>query len=165
MRTLLYGRVTLKSENCPECKAESFVVSGKLVCCGRSACSVPRGWKRIVDDKHPRRYIGWTEKEQIVKRQHGKCIYCDLSFSAKVYCRAKELRRIIHFDHFVPYSYSGNGPAGNIVAACSLCNNLKSWLMFKTLDECIEYIKKQWIAKRYTTEKPDIELSPLRDSV
>jgi hypothetical protein len=101
-------------------------------------------------------------KDSIVFRQNNRCYYCNFDFSVRVYRRGVLLKRVIAFDHFVPFSFAGDKKGRNIVAACSLCNGIKSWLMFHDEFECIEYIQKQWRAKGYSVEQPIIALTEFR---
>ncbi len=52
-----------------------------------------------------------------------------------------------------------------IVASCSVCNQIKSWLMFKDIYECQAYIMRQWRYKGFTTERPTMLVSDLRQAV
>ncbi len=165
MRTLVYGRVCIQSEMCPVCQREAFVFSNVMSCCGLRIEGKPKGWKRMTDCAGKRVRLGHRERLAIIAKQNGRCIYCSIPFATPIYRHAKRVRKTIEFDHFVPYSYAGNGHRDNIVAACSICNRIKSWFMFNNLDECIQYIDGQWKVKRYTAEKPTLGLSELRDAV
>jgi len=165
MKTLAYGRVQIQSHRCPSCRREAFVFSGKMSCCGIQVTKDALGWKRMSPCPDKRVALPQAVKDFIVFHQNNRCYYCNLDFKVRVYRRGVLLKRVIAFDHFVPFSFAGDKKGRNIVAACSLCNGIKSWLMFHDEFECIEYILKQWRAKGYSVEQPIIELSELRPVV
>ncbi len=165
MRILAYGDVYLASEMCPNCKTESFVLDGKLACCGLPAIGRPTSWKRMSQAKTDRIQLSPMLKAQLLHQQRGVCAYCEIPFRTPVYRDAKVWRRTIQFDHFVPWSYCASNHQKNVVAACSICNQIKSWLMFKDLYECQTYIMRQWRHKGFTTKRPGMLLSDVREAV
>ncbi len=165
MRTFAYGDVYLLSEKCPECGTESFVFDGKLACCGRkSSGKPPSGWKRMSRCRTDRMRVSVLVQQQLLAEQRNRCAYCEIPFSKPVYRHSKLWRRTIHFDHFVPWSYSFSNRKQNIVASCSVCNSIKSWLMFKDIYECQAYIMRQWRDKGFTTQRPDMLVSDVRQA-
>jgi 5-methylcytosine-specific restriction endonuclease McrA len=52
-----------------------------------------------------------------MKRQHGRCYYCDVKFSKG--------KRAYHVDHVVPLSRGGTNDPSNLVLACNSCNSSK----------------------------------------
>ncbi len=166
MRTFAYGDVYLLSEKCPACETESFVISGKLVCCGTKASGKPpSGWKRMSLCKSARMRLSPLVQREILSEQRNTCAYCEIPFHVPVYRHSKRWHRSIHFDHFVPWAYSFSNRRRNIVASCSVCNQIKSWLMFKDIYECQAYIMRQWRYKGFTTERPTMLVSDLRQAV
>lgn len=164
VRVFIYGKVALLSEMCPKCRTESFVIDRKLVCCGRPATRPVKGWKRMSPTPgEKRKKLTEARKRKIIGIQNGICIYCDLSFRSPVYRNSKRIKKSITFDHFVPWSYSQNDDPRNVVAACSICNEIKSWFTFRDLDECRDYIAQQRRNKGYTTERPFHIVSEVRD--
>lgn len=51
------------------------------------------------------------------------------------------------FDHLLPHCYSGNNEAKNFVAACSVCNSIKSGKVFDSLKEAGDYIRSKRIKR------------------
>jgi hypothetical protein len=49
----------------------------------------------------------------------------------------------------VPYAYSQDNGTPNFVAACHVCNGLKSAKMFRTIDEARGYLASKRAAKGY----------------
>ena len=164
MRKLLYGGVSLFSELCPRCRYEAFVVNGKFVCCGRPVNDEATSWKRMsVAGK--RRCLSPVKRREIIAAQNGRCFYCLELFTDLLYRRGKLVHKSIHVDHWEPYAFSADNDMPNLVAACSVCNGIKSDLIFKDKHACRDYIKKQRRAKGFTSEVPLIALSALRDAV
>jgi len=104
-------------------------------------------------------------KTRILRSQHWRCLYCDIGLFVPIYRNGKQVRRSICFDHFVPWSYSQDNRVSNIAACCSVCNGLKSWLMFKDLDECRDYIAARWQAKGYSRTGFDHTVPGLQDAI
>ena len=65
----------------------------------------------------------------------------------------------LNWDHFVPYSYSYNNKKVNFVAACHVCNGIKSNKMFDTVKEIKDYVSYQRKKKGYKTLEEMPELS------
>jgi len=68
------------------------------------------------------------------------------------------------WDHYIPYAYSQNNYPYNFVAACALCNGIKSSHLFDTLEEAIEYVKRRR-AKKGVTKDDIIDLSDMQESI
>jgi 5-methylcytosine-specific restriction endonuclease McrA len=51
------------------------------------------------------------------------------------------------WDHLVPYVYGYDNSDDNFVAACQICNNIKSSKLFSSLEEAREYINARLEAK------------------
>ena len=109
---------------------------------------------------------GLREKREILSRQDNKCLYCGSEFGTPIWSErhGKVLFTNIHWDHFVPYCYSYNNKRVNFVAACSVCNLIKSSKMFETLTEAKNYILYQRKRKGYasvedTEGEPDCPLN------
>jgi len=65
----------------------------------------------------------------------------------------------INFDHVVPFAYSQNNYRHNFVAACHICNSIKSSMMFNTLDEARAYIVATWVVKGIRDDLPEAEIA------
>lgn len=102
-----------------------------------------------------------TERKEILELQQDRCLYCDRLFGTAVIRKEKLVFLRTNFDHFVPFSYSQNNYAYNFVAACQICNGIKSNLMFKTLEEARVYVRAMWDAEYQQDDsaKPDKSLA------
>ncbi len=173
MRVLAYGQVRLFAGDCPDCKRESFadeIAEGvwKMKCCGALVRDTNpiREWKRMsATPERFRKQLSEVVKTRILRSQHWRCLYCDIGLFVPVYLNGKQVRRGIVFDHFVPWSYSQDSRESNIAACCSICNALKSWLMFKDVDECRNYLAARWKAKGYTRHGAIRDVPGLSDAI
>lgn len=173
MRVLAYGQVRLFSGDCPDCKRESFadeLAAGvwKMRCCGALIHDTNPidEWKRMsATPEKFRSKLSPATKRRILRIQHWRCLYCDIGLFVPIYRHGKQVRRGIAFDHFVPWSYSQDSRSSNIAACCSICNGIKSWLMFKDVDECRNYIAARWKAKGYSRSGFDHTLPGLSDAI
>lgn len=165
MRKLLYGRVTLLSGVCPRCGYEAFVRNQTFTCCGLRTTETAQRWKRMSVSPGRRCYIPKWMVEQLVLEQGGRCIYCDIRFETAEYRRGRLVRKSVHVDHMTPFSWDANSDIENLSAACSICNGIKSDFLFKTLDDARNYILLQRQAKGYTTCRPDLLLSEVREAI
>ena len=72
---------------------------------------------------------------KILTEQDCRCAYCNVSLN--------EVE--LEWDHFVPYAWRRSNAADNFVAACRLCNRLKSDRYFASeadlSDFCLEMVK------------------------
>lgn len=164
MRLLRYGSTGLLSEYCPHCGYEAFVIKGRRSCCGRVKEGDADHWKQMSVNPKRRRPPPLEIQRRILAEQGNLCFYCDIGFDTPVYRHGKQVGRAINWDHFVPYQYARHNESENYVASCSICNRIKSDLMFKDSDECRNYIALRWRTKCYTVEKPSHEVRTLRDT-
>lgn len=77
-----------------------------------------------------RRKPGKWIQVKVLAEQGNLCAYCDKYL----------LKSDTEWDHFIPYSYSGDNPDDNWVAACRRCNRLKSSMIFGSVDDVRIYI-------------------------
>ncbi len=80
------------------------------------------------------------------------------------------------WDHRIPFAYSQDNRALNFVAACQICNGIKSSLMFERLEDARGYIYRRLQKKGYcfvsevpeafykTSHNPVILLSKLSET-
>lgn len=131
----LYGNVAIQRAYCYACGGTAFVIDGYLQCCGRWWKHEPDRIKREVEPEYKRRGPGLKEQRQILEAQDYRCIYCECAFHSIRFRRNRPIRLRIEWDHDIPFAYSQNNHTSNFVAACQVCNGLKSDLIFKDLDE------------------------------
>lgn len=166
MRLLRYGNEEILEEHCQRCQRDSFITNGKFRCCGQTAPNVsPTTWKQVSPVAGGRKKPPLWAQQETLNAQDHRCLYCEVAFETAVYRDGKRCRRYICWDHFRPWSYSFDNRNENLVAACNLCNGIKSDLIFRDFDECQAFIQLRWQSKHYTTKRPDIELSAVRDAV
>ena len=136
----LYGNVAMQREYCIHCKQYAFVSDGKLACCGSATDFDSNRTKRITEAQDRRKGPDAEERKTILELQGNRCLYCEQLFGSTIVKRDRLIFLKVNWDHFVPFSYSQNNYAYNFVAACQICNGIKSNLMFKTLEEARVYI-------------------------
>jgi hypothetical protein len=85
-----------------------------------------------------------------MEEQKFCCFYCDRRFGATVFRAGKPIALRINWDHVNPYAYSLNNHDQNFVAACHVCNGIKSSLIFRSTDEAKTHIAGRWQDKGYT---------------
>lgn len=145
-----YGSVIVPRVKCPLCGEMSLCSDGKTLCC---EAGVPieriKKHKRMTEAMDCRRSASRREKDKILDEQDWRCYYCGNLFGKTVKRRGKSVTLQVHFDHSVPYAYSGNNANYNFVAACHVCNLIKSSKVFSTREEAIEYIQTRCIEKGY----------------
>ncbi len=111
----------------------AFLFGSELQCCGRKvgdAFAEGRRLKhvRFSPGSGSRKSLTRTEKDMILEKQQHKCIYCDVDLTEEE----------VHFDHFVPFSFTFTGAKiGDYVATCKDCNLLKSNKMY----DCVEDVR------------------------
>jgi hypothetical protein len=54
-----------------------------------------------------------------------------------------------NWDHQLPYAFSQNNATSNFVAACHVCNGIKSDRLFKTIEEAQVYLASKRKQKGY----------------
>jgi hypothetical protein len=143
----LYGNVKIEKQWCADCDGYSFVVDGKLVCCDTPVGDLPERYKRESQPEDRRQTLKKSDKEGILARQEDRCFYCGRTFGSIVYRKARPTILRVNFDHMVPYSLTMNNNPINIVAACQICNGIKSDFCFQTLEEAQIYILGKWQQK------------------
>jgi hypothetical protein len=84
-----------------------------------------------------------------LQAQRGRCFYCRREFGAMVW-RGKRLRVLrLEWEHRVPYAFNQNNQPSNFVAACHVCNGLKSSHCFDSDEEARAYLDAAWKEKGY----------------
>jgi 5-methylcytosine-specific restriction endonuclease McrA len=92
---------------------------------------------------------GLKIQKKILEVQNKKCLYCEKQFG-DLYMKNGKVRQLkIQWDHLIPYSYSKENKF-NFVAACNICNQIKSNKIFNTVEEVFHYV-------RYHREKKGIQ--------
>lgn len=140
----LYGSIALLKAYCPFCRAYSFIQDGKFLCCDAKYRDIPTKEviKRESEGEYKRSRIPYKIKKRVLARQENKCIYCGCELEGYIWSekKAKFIKSKLHFDHFVPWTYSRDNAEDNFVASCSRCNLKKSDKYFKDVISAREYI-------------------------
>ena len=145
-----YGNTQIPRAKCPICNTFSFVIDNIIQCCDVSLKdSLTIEGIKIECLSTDSRNLSRKAKDYILKLQDNRCIYCNTPFGFIRYRNGKKIKLRIEFDHFVPYNYARNSDTTNIVAACHVCNRLKSYKIFDTIEECQVYLKFMRQSKGY----------------
>ena len=139
----MYGSKVLLKGWCPDCKGYYFLIKGELQCCGKRLAQIPGNEITKRESETPnKRGFSAKDKKEALEEQDYCCIYCGTDLMGYEWNPQKEIyvKVKIHYDHFIPWSYSGDNQKSNVLASCSTCNLLKSDLYFRTIEEAKEYI-------------------------
>lgn len=148
--TAIYGTISIKRGRCGACGERSLVVKGKTACCDFPVVSAEaRGFVQEAAPLEKRRGPSRAHQKAQLDKQGGRCLYCDLEPGSYVQRNDTIVRLRLAWDHAVPFSYSRDNNNQNFVAACHVCNGIKTDLMFGDLDEAKAYILSKRAAKGY----------------
>lgn len=86
---------------------------------------------------------------KILNAQNYRCAYCTHPFGSVVLHKGRRIVTVLEWDHFVPYSYIQRNPDDNWLAACRVCNRLKSTDLFQSREEAAYSIMCRWEEKKY----------------
>lgn len=145
----IYGNVVMAKERCWECRAHAFVIDGHLACCGRPARHLAEVTKREICPDQRRRLPPKRKGDEQLTNQGGLCAYCDRVLGSYVFRGGAPKKLEIAWDHIVPFSYSQNNKATNFVAACCVCNNLKSTTMYPNMESARADLQRRFLEKGY----------------
>jgi 5-methylcytosine-specific restriction endonuclease McrA len=133
---VLYGNVHALRAYCQECEGNALVIKGKMACCDKVFAGTVQGKRREVEAVAKRKKPSQAKQEAQLAAQDYACLYCGLEFGTLLGDRVLS----ICWDHCVPYSYSQDNSDSNFVAACQICNGIKSNKMFATLEEARQFV-------------------------
>lgn len=153
--TALYGSIAIRRAICPSCKRWAFVTDEEMACCGADP-PTGHGIGRMSGSADRRRLPSAKERAAILAHQHGSCFYCGSTFGDMAIRKLKTRILRAVWDHVEPFCWQSNNQTINFVAACSICNGIKSSKMFSTSEDAIAYVwhrrkSKGWESE---TEKP-----------
>jgi 5-methylcytosine-specific restriction endonuclease McrA len=147
-----FGRIAMLRAICPRCRSMALVIKGRMACCGAMPEQQDEYIKKKESEGEKRRSkLGAKEKRALLEKQENKCFYCYRPFGTPAWHpgRHKIIYPDIHFDHFVCWDYSRDTSIGNMVAACSICNLIKSSKIFANADDARAFIKHRIGQKGY----------------
>jgi 5-methylcytosine-specific restriction endonuclease McrA len=145
----LYGNVSIERGYCKECEGNSFIKDGKFACCGALVDVVPGKFERMSEPSFQRKTPTKAEKSRILNEQENRCFYCGVQFDTYRYRNGLPFLVKINWDHKMPFSYSQNNKTANFVAACHVCNGIKSNTLFQTVEEAQTHIAYKRKSKGY----------------
>lgn len=143
-----YGRVTILRAMCPECECMSIVRDGITLCHKRVVDTTVTSSKRVGDMQTKRKPMNAKAKQAVADSQGGLCFYCFNSFGSMYHRGSVVSYLFVTIDHQVPYSYLQADEAHNLVAACHICNMLKSNRMFDSVEDARVYVQAAWQRKK-----------------
>ena len=138
---VIAGSTTLRRCYCETCGEYVLVEFSEVVCreCNEPL-PLPIDRTRILSGK--KRYLSKKEKDAALRNSDGTCYWCNRKLGMFLIRNEKMISLKLNYDHRVPYSYVQNHIF--LVVSCHICNAFKSNLMFKTEDECREYLSRKW---------------------
>lgn len=143
-RVSLYGNTAIRKAYCEECGCMAMVIDGNLQCCDRASDDEPNAVKREVESVFSRKPPPTTAQKEILDAQGHRCFWCDRAFGSYVFKGTRRRRLVINWDHLVPFVWSGDNSTNNFVAACQVCNGLKSSRMYRTIEEAKVDLQARW---------------------
>ena len=131
-----FGSTRIKRAFCKYCDQYALVIDGELQCCDRP-CGEEKPPKRIkkMSLADGRRGLSLRSRRDILREQDYRCLYCNQTFGDTVRRKSRRLRLRIEFDHAIPFAFCADTKAENMVAACHVCNGIKSSRIYGSLDE------------------------------
>lgn len=145
----LYGNTPLERGSCPGCHSIAIIHKGRYQCCDYPANGIPKTYVRICEPEQKRKLPSVKERLEILDLQGHRCFYCDIPLGSTQFRKGKPIKIQTHWDHQLPYSYSQNNHTYNYVAACHVCNGLKSNKLFQTVEEAQVYLADKRKQKGY----------------
>ena len=154
----IYGNVVIPRSYCQDCQSWAFVIDGRLRCCGEKVATNPKKFKQMSEAPLKRWTPGKKDQRRILAEQNHCCFYCGRNFGAVVWRRNNRIALRINWDHRVPFCYGRDNHVRNFVAACHVCNGLKSSHMFKSVEEAQTFLYDRWKQKGYSDSVSDLHI-------
>lgn len=145
----LYGNVALERGYCKSCQSMALIKNGKFACCDTPVNDTPSKFERQSEPLFARKTPSKHHKDRILEQQEHRCFYCGVAFDTYRYRDGLPVLIRVHWDHQLPFTYSQNNRTENFVAACQVCNGIKSSHLFQTVEEAQVYIAGRRKAKGY----------------
>jgi len=145
----LYGNVSMQRGYCKECGGMAFIKNGRYACCGELAEGTPTKFERMTEPFFGRKTPSKSQKDRILREQNDRCFYCSVLLGSYRYKNSMPFLIKINWDHRLPFAYSQNNKTENFVAACHVCNGIKSDHLFQTIEEAQVYIAEKRKSKGY----------------
>jgi len=152
----IYGSTIINKGYCKRCKGNYFIIDGKFKCCDSLVPNFDKEkFKRECIATSKRKQLSIGSKSEILENQKYECFYCGRNLNRALFdtLRNKTVSNNIHFDHFVPFTYSQDNHKENYVASCSICNQIKYNHFFNDEISARKYIleksKEKCNSRRY----------------
>lgn len=127
----------------------SFVKRGETVCCGAEIVTAPAKYYREAAPELERRLPPKADRDRIMIRQEGRCFYCGMLLGEVRLRNGRPVTLRVNWDHRMPYVFNQNNHAENFVAACQVCNTIKSDKVFRDIEEARTFIALRRRSKGY----------------
>lgn len=131
----------------------------KVTHCGKSAkipmAFRPKAITRVAGGTRKRKQPSSRRKMELLIEQDNRCAYCDCEFGSFVVYKRKVKQALCEFDHVIPRSHTESDSDDNFVAACSICNRLKSNLRFSDYESMVGYILRRRSATVSPIDSPE----------
>lgn len=154
-RRAVYGSIVIPRGLCPDCREWAFVIRGRFACCdlpvdeGRAARA---RFERMSDGGYKRQVPSLDDRQRILAAQDNRCFYCGTVFGDIATRPGRDPRMLRPvWDHVEPFAWQANNQPLNFVAACSVCNGIKSSLMFETKEAARIYVWHRRKVKGWAT--------------
>ena len=122
----------------------------------------PDKYKRMSSAAGIRKKPTARQQRELLEKQENKCFYCGRELGS-MYERDGKIKYLrTHFDHRLPFSYLQGNPEEIFVAACHICNSIKSNKMFHSREEVVDYVT--WRAKKKGIAFPE-DLSSVQEEI
>lgn len=145
----LYGQVAIDKQYCWMCRRHAFVIDGLIQCCDRPVSGMPQSVKREICPEFERRLPSLVARRECLERQNNRCLYCEREFGTVVFRGLRKRVLKINWDHVVPWAYSQDNRDANFVAACCVCNGLKSSTLYPSLESAQVDLRHKWTEAGY----------------
>jgi 5-methylcytosine-specific restriction endonuclease McrA len=147
----IFGNTQMQRVWCSDCGALTFIRNGHTVCCGHPLETPdPKRYIRECEPYQVRKLPSKQERDETLLRQDGRCFYCDQPLGSTQWRETRRITLRTHWDHLIPYAYSQDNHAINFVAACHVCNGIKSSHVFRTVEDARVFIADRRKLKGYS---------------
>lgn len=117
-----------------------------------------------VSGQDQRRGPRRAEREQALRRQGNRCLYCEIPIGTQIWRGNQTVTLRAHWDHFVPYAYALRNGSSNWVLACHVCNAIKTARVFATVQDAREAILPARARKGYESPESALQRLDLRQT-
>lgn len=149
-----YGNTYIQREYCRSCRTYALVIDGEIQCCDKSVENSNRVKIKIMSQPlSARKLLSRNDRDEILRIQENRCLYCDVRFGdfVKSPYRLGYIVARLHWDHLDPYVKTLDNRSSNFVASCSICNRIKSDLVFENIEDVRAYIQYNRSKRGYET--------------